>query len=87
MSAYHPLDPFDNISSGLRRRLKLPPNDLVTAEDRQLRLPWWGVLCVICGTVLLGLLFLFFKRFDLARPSLTSIAVIGLVGVMRWKLR
>jgi hypothetical protein len=52
-----------------------------------MRLPWWGVLCVIAGTVLLGLLFLELGRLDLARPSLITTAVIVLTIVMRWKLR
>lgn len=60
---------------------------VVTREDKQMRLPWWGVLCVIFGTVLLALLFVYFGRFDLARPSLISAAIITLVVVMRWRLR
>ncbi len=60
---------------------------LVTSEDKQMRLPWWGVLSIVFGTAVLGLLFVSFGRFDLARPSLISIAVIALAIMMRWKLR
>lgn len=52
-----------------------------------MRLPWWGVLCVIAGTILLGLLFIEFGRFDLARPSLLTAAIIVLTIIMRWKLK
>jgi hypothetical protein len=65
----------------------LPQIKVTTKEDKQIRLPWWGVLCVIAGTVLLGLFFLKFGRLDLARPSLMTTAVIALAIVMRWKLR
>ena len=60
---------------------------VITAADRKMRLPWWGVLCVMFGTVFLALLFVFFGRFDLARPSLLSAAMVTLAIVMRWKLR
>lgn len=52
-----------------------------------MRLPWWGVLCVIAGTILLGLLFLVFGRLDLARPSLMTAAIVALAIIMRWKLK
>ena len=65
----------------------MPLDKLVTAEDRTMRLPWWGVLCVIFGTILLALLFVNYGRFDLARPSLISVATVALATVMRWKLR
>src|ERR1700722_13916873 len=51
-----------------------------------MRLPWWGVLGVVLGTIVLGLLFLVSGRLDLARPSLFTIATFSLVIVMRWKL-
>jgi hypothetical protein len=46
-----------------------------------------GGLCVFFGTVLLALFFVYFGRFDLARPSLISVAMVALVIVMRWTLR
>jgi hypothetical protein len=62
------------------------PSGVITAEDKQMRLPWWGVLGVVLGTIVLGLLFLVSGRLDLARPSLFTIATFSLVIVMRWKL-
>jgi hypothetical protein len=60
---------------------------VVTAEDRKMRLPWWGVLCVIFGAILLELIFAYFGRSNLARPSVISVAMVALAIVMRWKLR
>jgi len=60
---------------------------VITKEDKQLRLPWWGVLCVIAGTILFGLLFLEFGRLDLARPSLITAAIMVLAIIMRWRLK
>lgn len=65
----------------------MPRDTWITAEDRKMRLPWWGVLCVIFGTIILGLFFVYFRRFDLARPSLISVAMVVLALAMRWKLR
>lgn len=65
----------------------MPSIKVITKEDKQMRLPWWGVLCVIAGTILIGLLFIEFGRFDLARPSLLSAAAIFLTIIMRWKLK
>jgi hypothetical protein len=60
---------------------------VITAEDKKMRLPWWGVLCVMVGALPLYLLFVYFGRFDLARPTLYSIAMIAIAIAMRWKLR
>ena len=65
----------------------MPLAKAITTKDRQARLPWWGVLCVIFGTVLLGLLFIHFGRFDLARPSLMSVGMIAIAIALRWRLR
>lgn len=65
----------------------MPLGNVITKEDRQMRLPWWGILCVIFGTILLAFLFDHFGRFDLARPTLLSVAMVALAIVMRWKLR
>jgi hypothetical protein len=48
---------------------------------------WRGGLCVFFGTILLALLFVSFGRFDLARPIMVSLAMVGLAVTMRWKLR
>ena len=60
---------------------------VITAEDRKMRLPWWGVLAVIFGTIPLVLLFVYFGRFDLARPALISAGMIAIAVALRWKLR
>jgi hypothetical protein len=66
---------------------QLRAGKIITKEDRQMHLPWWGVLCVIGGTIVLGLLFLHFGKFALARPTIDSVAMVALAVVMRWKLR
>lgn len=60
---------------------------IVTQEDKQMRLSWRGVLGVMFGTAALAFIFISLRRFDLARPSMVSIAMVGLAIVMRWKLR
>jgi hypothetical protein len=62
-------------------------NNVITAEDRQMRLPWWGVLCVMVGAGALGLLFVYFGRFDLAQPALISVGMVAIAIALRWKLR
>jgi hypothetical protein len=64
-----------------------PLRRVITDEDRKMRLPWWGVLSVIFGAIILGLLFVYFGRHDLARPSLISAAMITVAVALRWKLR
>jgi len=60
---------------------------VVTKEDRQMRLSWKGGLCVFFGTILLALTFVSIGRFDLARPTMVSVAMVSLAITMRWKLR
>jgi hypothetical protein len=60
---------------------------VVTQEDKQIRLSWRGVLGVMFGTAALAFIFISLRRFDLARPSMVSVAMVGLALVMRWKLR
>jgi hypothetical protein len=60
---------------------------VVTKEDRQMRLSWKGGLCVFFGTILLALTFVSIGKFDLARPTMVSVAMISLAITMRWKLR
>jgi hypothetical protein len=52
-----------------------------------MRLPWWGVLCGIIGSALLAWLFDHLGRFDLARPALFSIGMLGIAIAIKWKLR
>ena len=60
---------------------------LVTEEDRKMRLPWWGVLCVILGALALLILFDHFGKLTLARPTMTSAAMLVIAIAMRWKLK
>ncbi len=60
---------------------------VITEEDRQMRLPWWGALCVIVGAVALASLFDHFGKLAFARPALCAGAVIIITIAIRWKLR
>jgi hypothetical protein len=60
---------------------------VITAEDRKMRLPWWGVLCVILGGLPVLILFDYFGKFNLARPTLTSAVVVVVAIALRWKLK
>jgi threonine/homoserine efflux transporter RhtA len=62
-------------------------DDVVTEEDRQMLLPWWGVLCVVVGAALAYSLFDHFGKAAIARPTLYSVAIIIITIAMRWKLR
>ena len=62
-------------------------DQVLTAKDRQIRLPWWGVLCVIFGAIPLFLLFYYFGKSALGLPSLISVAMVAIAIAMRWKLR
>jgi hypothetical protein len=52
-----------------------------------MRLSWKGGLCVFFGTILLAFMFVSIGRFDLARPTMVSVAMVSLIIAMRWKLR
>ncbi len=52
-----------------------------------MRLSWKGGLCVFFGTILLALIFVSIGRFELARPTMVSVAMVSLAITMRWKLR
>jgi len=54
---------------------------------KKMRLPWWGVLCVIIGAMPIAWLFDHLGRFDLAMPTMCSIAVLGLAIAIKWRLR
>jgi hypothetical protein len=60
-------------------------NDIKAAK--KIRLPWWGVLCVIISSALIALLFALLGRFDLARPTLYSIGMLGAAIAIKWKLK
>ena len=52
-----------------------------------MRLPWWGFLFVIVGAIPLFLLFAYFGKSAIARPTLYSVAIIVIAIAMRWRLR
>lgn len=52
-----------------------------------MRLPWWGVLCVILGALAVLILFDHFGQLALARPTMISAAMLVIVIAMRWKLK
>jgi hypothetical protein len=60
-------------------------DDLKTAK--KIRLPWWGGLCLIFGTIFIAFPFVLLGRFDLARPTLITLAALGFVIAVKWKLR
>ena len=60
---------------------------VITADDRKLRLPWWGVLCVILGALAVLIFFDHFGQLALARPTMISAAMVIIAIAMRWKLR
>ena len=62
-------------------------NKIITEEDRKVRLPWWGVLCIILGGLPLMYLFDHFGEEALARPTLYSAGMVAIAIAMRWKLR
>jgi hypothetical protein len=51
------------------------------------RLPWWGLLCGMAGTVILAFLFDSFGHFELVRPVAVSTAMIAIAVAFRWQLR
>lgn len=60
---------------------------VITAEDRKMRLPWWGVLCVILSALAVLILFDHFGQLALARPTMISAAVVVIAIAMRWRLK
>jgi hypothetical protein len=56
-------------------------------ENGHVRLTWKGILAVMGGTLPIALLFVYFGRFDLARPTLLSLIVMVVALAMKWELR
>jgi hypothetical protein len=54
---------------------------------RKMRLPWWGVLCVIIGALPIYWLFDHFGRLNIALPTLNCVGMLGFVIAVKWKLR
>ena len=53
---------------------------------KKLRLPWWGVLCVVIGSYLCAELFDKFGKLDLVVPILNTIVVLGFMLALKRKL-
>ncbi len=53
---------------------------------KKLRLPWWGVLCVVIGSFLCAELFDKFGKLDLVVPILNTIVVLGFILALKRKL-
>jgi hypothetical protein len=62
-------------------------NRIPVENTKQLTLSWKGLVSVFVGTLLMGLLFVHFGRFDLARPTFFSVVVIVFATAMKWELR
>ena len=58
-----------------------------SVEARTLRLTWKGILAVIGATIVIAFPFAYFGKFELARPTIFSLAMIILAIVMNWRLR
>ena len=67
-----------SITSDIKDDIKAP---------QQMRLPWWGVLCVVVSSALIAWLFDHFGRFELARPVMYNIAMLWIATAIKWKLR
>jgi hypothetical protein len=53
---------------------------------RKIRLPWWGVLCLVASALLASWLFDQFGRLELVLPTLNSIVVLGVVVAVKRNL-
>ena len=54
---------------------------------KKLRLPWWGKVWGIVISTLCAWLFYHFGRLDLALPAMNTVAVLGVMVVLKWRLR
>ena len=54
---------------------------------KKLRLPWWGVVAGVLASVLVAFLFDRGGKFDLARPTLYILALLGITIAIKWNLR
>jgi hypothetical protein len=54
---------------------------------KKIRLPWWGVLCLIIGSLPMFWLFDHLGKLRLGLPTLNSIGMLGLAIAAKWKLR
>lgn len=58
-------------------------SDIRTA--RKYHLPWWAMLAIIIGTVLVASLFDYFGKLNLALPALNSILVLSFIIFLKRK--
>jgi len=56
-------------------------------EAKKIRLPWWGVLLVIIGSLPIYWLFNHFGRLNIALPTLNGIGMLAFAIAVKWKLR
>jgi hypothetical protein len=54
---------------------------------KKLRLPGWGVLCLIVGALPIYWLFDHFGKLDVALPTLNCVAMLVFAMAVKWKLR
>jgi hypothetical protein len=54
---------------------------------KKMRLPWWAVLCLLVFGMPLPWLFDHFGKLNLMLPIWNSVAVLGLMFVLKWRLR
>lgn len=54
---------------------------------KKIRLPWWGVLGLILGSVPIYWLFDHLGRLNFALPALNCVGIIGFAIAVKWKLR
>jgi hypothetical protein len=71
-----------------RKRHKLwdiPKKDV--AEVDRIRVPWWGLICVMVATLPVCWLLDRARRPELTIPVMGSVYVFGVVLVVKWRLR
>lgn len=54
---------------------------------KKLRLPWWGVLCCIVGSMPIPWLFDHFGKLNLALPTLFGMGMLACAVAIKWNLR
>jgi hypothetical protein len=54
---------------------------------KKIRLPWWGVSCLIIGSLPIYWLFDHFGGLSLALPTLNCVGMLGFAIAVKWKLR
>lgn len=62
-------------------------DEVITKEDRQMRLPLWAYPWILGGSILLASMLHHFGMFALARPIMFSVSIISITIAMRWKLK